>query len=134
MAEAGLPLVSRITAAHFRDLPFFIKKSFLELSKPAYGSMIGNEAISTLCGSEEISRDIDLTAISGGISQENWSVLKGYPGSPMVLRFARCLLVWMDRDSAELCPALQLPEMYLLNESEQKQRRILRLDQGWEVY
>ena len=132
MAEASFPLVSRITAADFRDLPFFIKLSFSELTKPAYGGIINKEAISTLCGEGEVPREIDLTAESVG-SEENWSVLKGYPSSPMVLRFARSLLVWMDRDSAELCPALHLPEMYLLNESEQKERRILRLDQGWEV-
>ena len=131
MAEACFPLTLRITATHFRDLPFFVKQSFLELTKPAYGGIINKAAIATLCGEDELSRDIDLTAEL--VETENWSVLKGYPGSPMVLRFARCLLVWMDRDCAELCPALQLPEMYLLNESEEKQRRILRLDQGWEV-
>ena len=133
MAEATAPLLSVIDGSQFKDLPFFMKESFLELTKPAYGKIMDKAAIDTLCGSDKITRSVDIVKSVGVVGEENWSVLKGYPKSPMVLRFAACLLVWMDRGSAELCPTHHLPEMYLLNESEQKQQRILRLDQGWEV-
>ncbi|KAI6651654.1 hypothetical protein LOD99_4902 [Oopsacas minuta] len=132
MAEAT-PVISNINGSHFKDLPFFINQSFLELTKPAYGKILDKSSIETLCGGCEISRDIDLAKSLSTAGGEDWSVLKGYPKSPMVLRLACCLIVWMDRGSAELCPTHHLPDMYLMNESEQKQKRILRLDQGWEV-
>ena len=103
MAQATVPLLSVIDGSQFKDLPFFMKESFLQLTKPAYGKITDKAAIDTLCGSDEIPRSIDIVKSVGVVGGENWSVLKGYPKSPMVIRLAACLLVWMDRGSADIC-------------------------------